>query len=466
MARNLEKGFHCMASLFNCIALFFVLAKFNPASMAARHDPLSALVNSGRIILSVSRNIVADLVLMLVSSWFKLVDPKLFVIGPVRNYYFAFISLLTGVVFYLFARPASYENDDTSNRKQVGLAGILVLATGMIAPYAVGYVIHEKLPPWNSRFVLPALLGLALLISTVFDLLITSRRARHYFLAILIGLLAGFHNYNTLNFKSAWEKQESFYQQLIWRAPSIKPGTAIITNEEILGFMGDYPTSFGINTIYESKQLHNIPYWFFALSENFHFSADAILDEDLISISRATTSFTGKSSDALILSFEPENHQCLWVLRPEDKEYKYLPHEIQKAAQISNIQNIQPTETSHKFYDTIVSEDRDTWCYYYEKADLARQTKDWKKVAGYWEDALQRGYRPGSGFEYIVFIEAHAYLGKWKDALSLTIAANKITPAMYFILCPTWERLAQETPQSGLKDDQVKEAYGMLRCAP
>ena len=38
--------------------------------------------------------------------------------------------------------------------------------------------------------------------------------------------------------------------------------------------MGDYPTSYGINTMYDSPGAGNIPLWFFALSENFNLASN------------------------------------------------------------------------------------------------------------------------------------------------------------------------------------------------
>lgn len=449
------------------VLIFFVYWRsFILTTMGARHDPLLILFDSGQIIFSVASNMVADLVLMLVSSWFKLIDPELFVIGPSRNFYLFAITIAVGFCFYFLAKPASPEEEDRSKLREVFLAGALVVATGMISAYVEGYIIHLKVAPWNSRFALPVLLGLGLWVSGLIETVITSQNIRHIFLAALIGLLVAFHNHNTLDFKYAWEKQERLYQQLMWRAPSIQPGTAIVANEEILGYMGDYPTSFGINTIYESKQLNSIPYWFFALSENFNFSASPFTGGHQLEARRSTIVFHGDGHDALFITYEPDDRQCLWILRPQDSEYRLLPPEIKKGAQVSNIENIQPQEKEHNLYSTIVRENKDTWCYFYQKADLARQMGDWGQVMTLWSEAQSQGYRPGNGFEYIPFIEAQAHVGKWEDAFLLTKTANKATKAMYFILCPTWERLKQETPPSEEKSIFVDKANDFLECAP
>jgi hypothetical protein len=449
------------------ILLFFVSWRSIFAfTTGVRNNPLVVLSDSGQIFISVARNLIADLVLLLISSWFKLINPDLFVIGPIRNFYVILAAVIGGVCFYVLSKPANQENEINTEIKGKLIAGSLITAAGLIPVYSIGYIVHSKISPWNGRFALAALLGLALVISGLMEIIITSRNIRHLVFTILIGLLIGAHNYNTFSFKSAWEKQERFYEQLIWRAPSIKSGTALVTNEEVLGYMGDYPTSFGINTMYESKVLSPIPYWFFTLSENFNFSADTFKSTSELTGQKGTTLFHGTKKEAIFFTYQPENQQCLWILRPEDAEFKYLPAELKRTALISNYNNIFTQSTNHSLYEQIVKEDKNTWCYFYQKADLARQMQDWPTVAKLWDTAQRQGYRPGSGFEYIAFIEADAHLGKWQEAYQLTKVSNTITEAMYFILCPTWQRLASELPPSPNKDLFVAKAYELLRCIP
>jgi hypothetical protein len=445
---------------------FLAWRSFFLPNLGARNDPLGTFYDLGQNLLSVVRNVAADGVLMLVRSWFNIINPSFFVIGPIRNFYYFAAVLVGAVCFYILAKAASREDNVQRELKEVMLGGGLIFACGMISVYSVGYIINQKIAPWNSRFSLPVMLGLALLVSAVVELLITSQRTRHLFLAILVGFMIGWHNYNTLDFKSAWEKQTRLYEQLAWRAPSIKPGTAIVSSEEILGYMGDYPTSYGINAIYNSGGSRNIPYWFFALSENFHTTANPVTGETELIAQRGTVTFRGKPEDALYISYEPEDKQCLWVLRPQDIQYKYLPDSLKKAAVHSNLNTIQPREDTSDLYKTIVSENKDTWCYYYQKADLARQMQDPAQVVSLWQQAQKKDLRPENGFEYIPFIEAHARLGKWDQAYQLTRTANRMTQAMYFILCPTWKELAQETPDSPEKTEFVNKAYEALMCAP
>jgi hypothetical protein len=139
---------------------------------------------------------------------------------------------------------------------------------------------------------------------------------------------------------------------------------------------------------------------------------------------------------------------------------------MQQAVQASRLDNISPTPGEQRLYHTIVHENRNTWCFYYQKADLARQMGDWAVVVSYWQDASETTYRPENGFEYIPFIEAYAHLGDWEQALALTQQARKTTQGMHLILCPTWQRLEQNTPASDTKADHVSKVYDVLKCSP
>lgn len=414
---------------------------------------------------------IPDIVLMLFSSWNRVVEARYFDFSRPINVYLAIVQLVTtlGALFYLH-RSTLFSNttdqDQSSWTKQALVLGIVGMILGIAPTVAAGYFMFEKIPPWNTRFIFGPLIGVALILSAFFYLILTSRRAQILVLAVAVGALANWHERNADDFRQSWQKQERLYQQLLWRAPSIKPNTAIITSEEILGHMGDYPTSFSINSIYEASGSKPLPYWFFALSENFEFSVERLREKNTLEVQKANASFKGDIQNIIFITYEPENKQCLWVLRPEDATYKDLPGEMKKAALMSNYKNISADERENRLFHEIVKEDRNTWCFYYQKADLARQLGDWDTVVSYWEDASGTTYRPENGFEYIVFIEAYAHLGNWETALALTNQARKTTQGMHLILCPTWQRLEQETPASDTKAAQISEAYNVLKCSP
>ena len=88
------------------------------------------------------------------------------------------------------------------------------------------------------------------------------------------------------------------------------------------------------------------------------------------------------------------------------------------------------------------------WCYYYEKADLARQAGDWNQVAHLGDEAFAASYRPDDLSEYLPFIEAYARLNRWNDAKQLTLSTADTMPILEPALCGLWQRVNNDSSLS------------------
>jgi hypothetical protein len=105
------------------------------------------------------------------------------------------------------------------------------------------------------------------------------------------------------------------------------------------------------------------------------------------------------------------------------------------------------------------------WCYYYEKAELARQAKDWQQVSKLGDQVLQGALKPADPVELLPFIEGFAHVGRWDDASQLSLQAYKSSNRLQSLLCSTWSRIEQATtsdPQGKLVIDTIKNS---LECA-
>ena len=96
------------------------------------------------------------------------------------------------------------------------------------------------------------------------------------------------------------------------------------------------------------------------------------------------------------------------------------------------------------------------WCYYYEKADLARQRGDWEEVLTLEGEAMKQGFAPADMIEWMPFLQAYARADNVKQLKGL---APMITSDPY---------IAQQVCQivgsmSGLSP-QVIEAVDSLYC--
>jgi hypothetical protein len=201
------------------------------------------------------------------------------------------------------------------------------------------------------------------------------------------------------------------------------------------------------------------------MSENLGTDAQTLTEGTSFSTHKYASTFVGDSKDSLIIVFQPEQNQCLWVIRPQDAAYRGLLPQIKTAAQVSNLDRIQDRHDEiPTLYNSIVPENKSAWCFHYERADLARQLGDWKQVLFFWDLAKQGGYSPGHGFEYIPFIQAYAHTGDWKQALALTKQSFRASDNMRTILCPVWDELAVSTEASTTREATVAEAKTLMGC--
>jgi hypothetical protein len=107
------------------------------------------------------------------------------------------------------------------------------------------------------------------------------------------------------------------------------------------------------------------------------------------------------------------------------------------------------------------------WCYYFEKADLARQFEDWEQVASLADQALQLGetlYEVNAP-ELVTFIEGYAHTGRWSDALELTDRALALSERMDRMLCDSWKRIANvQSPDDTDFNNAWSTAEKKLTC--
>lgn len=447
------------------------------AAAEGRNDPvgLTALLNDPiTTIISTALTALPDLALVLASSWNKLLDPSALELRVSINRYALLIGLAGGCALYwFFTRQSAWMSveeatDAGSPARQMLTVGGIALLLGLLPVYAAGYEIHTKLPPWNSRFSLGMLFGAALFVTALIDLVVKVPRTRWIIISMLAGLLFGWHLRYANDFRWAWEKQVNFYRQLYLRAPSIQPGTAILSEDEFLMFMGTYPVSFGVNAIYDqpeataSKEMH---LWYLPLVE-FYNGLEAHLDGEPFSDRRASVTFQGEPGGSIVISFDPGLDQCLWVMRPEYANAKFLSPTLRQLSTISHVERIGQSSQSEGSFLTryLYTRSEQDWCYYYTRADLAAQYQQWEQVSRLWELARQDGVRPGHGFEYLPFIEAYAHQGGWETAREMTITAQKTAQGINPLLCTVWDRIQANTPDFPEKTQALQDVRERLKC--
>ncbi|RJP56182.1 MAG: hypothetical protein C4557_00005, partial [Anaerolineaceae bacterium] len=195
-------------------------------------------------------------------------------------------------------------------------------------------------------------------------------------------------------------------------------------------------------------------------------NVDDLLQGAPLEYEKLTMQFNGNSSQMLLLDFNPEMQRCLWVLQPQDTNLRLVSSDVRKLAAGSDIDLIQLTDTEpilpKEIYGTANTQ---TWCYYFQKADLARQYGQWDEIVRLWDETQSVGERADNGFEYIPFIEGFGHTGNWEQAAELTKFSKRITSGLEPSLCSALDRLAENAPESAERDETINDLKEHLDCS-
>jgi hypothetical protein len=431
---------------------------------ALLHTPLS----TG---LGLAQNAIQDTIYVLFYSWFSIFEPSVVRISQPG---IGLLSLLVGLLCYFYFNRLDYGEQPGSVEKPIWhrtalWIGLALVILGPIPGWVTERSIAENINMWRDRFVMASMLGASLVIVALIEWLARDVKRQNLVLAALVAGSVNFHINNSNQFRLAWEKQTNFYHQLAWRAPYIQPKTILFSDVEFLPFMGQFPVSFALASLYpKTNNALDLDYWFVSLSDEYNDQRAGLLNGMSIKYKKGFRRFKGESQDSLVFYFAPEKNQCLWVLTPEAKNLNILPQILQDIAPISNLSRIH---TAAPFSDNFPAgifgqESKHDWCYIFEKAALAQQQKDWAEILNLWQTAQKDGLQPKNGVEYLPFIEASAYSIMWNQAQELTTQALNLSPDIDQTLRLTWRQIINQTAPSFSRDEAYRQVQDIIKNNP
>lgn len=413
-------------------------------------QPFDALLN-------LAYNALIDASNSLIVVWGKVFDLQLANFHQPMVFFSWGISLIIAVGLGIFLTRLHPDPHEVSQMQSphhslewivIGLLGVVVSNAPLWATennilWAMDEDIYH-----SSRFTLAAMLWASLLMVGLISWMMERWKAKVFFVAALVGLVAGFQVRNANDYRWLSLDQSRFYWQLSWRAPFIKQGTALISEEILFPYQGTFATAGAINLLYpQQKNPDQVAYWAYALKPRFD---NDEVDINSVSFNTKVRLFTfkGQTPDSLFFSYGTSKSNCLWILRPDDADFSDLSALTKKWLPVSSLKRIEQTapDNSLPSVELFGAEPEHGWCYFYEKADLARQYSDWQSAAGLADEALRKGYSPtqsgsNSIFEWQPFIEAYAHVGRWKDAADLMIKNLEFDPKYAPFVCSRWKKL-------------------------
>lgn len=350
---------------------------------------------------------------------------------------------------YYFTRfdPAAGSNLWARQAILIGVTGILL---GRVPSLVAGLPL--TLQSSYDRFMISMMLGGSLFMAGLLEL-IPRERLRPYAAALLVGLAIGQQFFNANIFRRDWARQQEIYWQFAWRIPALEPDTILLTHEMPLDYETDLSMTAPLNWIYGADfDGTGLPYVLLYTEKRLGGAVLPDLAPDTtVEVPYRTQTFHGTTSQALVI-YVPA-HGCLRVLDPafeDEKIYARLPRVLTDAIPLSD-----PSRIIVDAPDLVLPsppfgrEPARTWCYFYEKAELARQTGDWKEITKLQAQAAQAGYAPQDPLEWLPFIEADIYAGSLGDAKALSRTVYAADPRIRKALCVVWSRFSRDT---GLKE--------------
>jgi hypothetical protein len=244
-------------------------------------------------------------------------------------------------------------------------------------------------------------------------------------------------------------------------------GTAIASDGEMFLYVGRSPTALTLNLIYpEDLPYPYIGHVFYELPSNVERNARELAEGQPINWRFRNFLFNGSTRDTVLVFYEPEKGNCLWVVDPSDQDNPDLSAMAADGVEISNLENLkrQPDPENGPPVDIFGPEPEHSWCYFFQKADLARQFGNWQEAADLGDQAQELGYSPNNPQEWIPFIEGYARVGRWEAAFEKSLQLRRINFRANPRVCRLWERLTSEEPIPERYQEDYQALLNRLEC--
>jgi hypothetical protein len=254
---------------------------------------------------------------------------------------------------------------------------------------------------------------------------ISSKNIQLATLSLLLVSATVTHYANAVKFANLGDDIRMFWWQVSWRIPHLEPGTTLVAHYPNGGIR---ETSFvwgPANQIYYPEGLTKTPVQTGISS--------ILLDQstviDILNHKQQYSDLyylveTYPDPRHILVLTQPSPLSCLQVLDGAAPEYS--SHEDAMFLSIGSYSETTSIRTEDEFRDVpeflFGPEPAHGWCYYYQKATLARQRGDWDEVIKLGLEISRNGYRPDDLIEWMPFLQGYA-LSNNQEVLSRLASA-------------------------------------------
>lgn len=337
---------------------------------------------------------------------------------PLQNSIIALsLGIFSSVLLYFYYKRLQEVKSDTKNfGKQLLLIGLSSIFVALIPIIISGRFV--QIFNVYDRYTITSIISISFVI-VGFLLFKISNATKNYILIALVALSITSHLMNGYWHKIMWDKQKDLWWQLYWRAPNIEKNAMLVLN--FPPFSEDIPFKDIINKV-RWYRFYWVDYQIWAPGNLFfnynnppqnHFTGDFLEDKGIIdkirnqvieNITDRNITYIKDFRNTVIIS-TPSDTSCLWVLDKQRNELPLNADDLLKASidysDAGKLVQVGPSVTPPK--EIFGSEPSHGWCYYFQKASLARQFGDWDKLSKLKEEVIQKNLKPKDPNEWIPF---------------------------------------------------------------
>jgi hypothetical protein len=401
--------------------------------------------------------LITDVLITNFFSWVQCFDKYLYTTTDpkIALVWISIILVAVAIIWVYNRRIAKADRNTPINDTDRKLAitmiiiGLITVVVGQF-PFVFAHE-HIRQDTVASRTGLPTIFGSTIFIAGALILLSRNRKHMALWTAILVGAAAGYQC--RINVIGAKEQKyyKDLYYQMSWRIPYVQRGTAFFIDydPEQNPMAINYALGLVVNGMYDvNPDNQNQYYWMFL--DNLSprpwtaFGKNVPLEENHFNY----TNFHGNTSQTITL-MQPAKG-CLRVVDSSNRDLMDLSPYAAIASTISNTALIKNDTTKKINYDWLHtlfgSQKTKCWCYYFEKAELARQFGDWQKTYDLLEEGLSQKLKPENDVEWVTYIEAclhtHHY-DKAREILSdRTKLVSKFSKSYVYDVLVKWKQTA------------------------
>ncbi len=342
------------------------------------------------------------------------------------------LGLLAAIFVFLFFRRVQTEKDIITDSPQAGpdlhfiWMGFFIVIFALLPIIIAGRNVQFS-GQWD-RYTLGASMGVAMVIGgLIFHFFRGS--SRQVLLLVLIGMSVVVHYFSAASYRDFWMWERDMWQQMVWRAPNLKPGTLLFAVIPQAAYAEGYEIYGPANMIYYPHQSLQVG------GEVLNADTAIYIQAQKDQQHYVRSSLVNDNYKSPLIVVYPTSQSCLHVLDGRKVELPgYVDNSlVTDVASSSQIGLIDTSVKPAALPDFLAGEHPREWCYYYQKMDLARQQGNWQEVAQLADEAANKDLTPDDVSEWMPALEAYATLNHIKDARHAASIIRSDEPARYFL---------------------------------